>query len=55
VGEPEAKIPLRRSLCMWKNNIKMDLTETGCVCMYCINLDQDREQWRALLKDCNEP
>jgi hypothetical protein len=32
------------------NNIKIDLRETGWDGMDCIDLAQDRDQWRALLK-----
>jgi hypothetical protein len=31
------------------NNIKMDLREIGCDDMDWIDLDQDRDQWRALV------
>jgi hypothetical protein len=30
VGNPERKRQLRRSMCRWKDNIKMYLQEVGC-------------------------
>jgi hypothetical protein len=33
---------------MWVDNIKMDLRDIGCV-MNCIDLAQDRDQWRVLV------
>ena len=30
VGKPEVKRPLRRSMCRWVDNIRMDLQEVGC-------------------------
>jgi hypothetical protein len=33
----------------WVNNIKMDLREIGWSGMDCIDLAQDRDQWRALV------
>jgi hypothetical protein len=34
----------------WMNNIKIDLREIGWHCMDWIDLAQDRDQWRALVK-----
>jgi hypothetical protein len=48
VGKPEGKRSLGRSRRRWKDNIKMDLQEVGCGGMDWIELDQDRERWRAL-------
>jgi hypothetical protein len=31
------------------DNIKLDLKETGWGDMGCIDLDEDRDQWRALV------
>jgi hypothetical protein len=45
VGKPEGKRPRRR----WKDNIKMDLQEVGFVVMDRIELDQDRDRWRAFV------
>jgi hypothetical protein len=44
------KRPLGRPRHRWVGNIKMDLREIGCDCMDWIDLAQDREQWRALVK-----
>jgi hypothetical protein len=49
-GKPEGKRPLGRSRRRWKNNIKMDHREIGLGGMDCIDLTQDRDQWRALVK-----
>jgi hypothetical protein len=29
IGKPEVKRPLRRQMCRWEDNIKMDLTVIG--------------------------
>jgi hypothetical protein len=47
VGKPYGKRPLERPRCRWVD-IKMDLREIGCGSMDCIDLAQDRDQWRAL-------
>jgi hypothetical protein len=49
VGKPEGKRPLRRPRRTWVDNIKMDLREIGLNGMDRINVDQDRDQWRALV------
>jgi hypothetical protein len=49
VGKPEGKRPLGRPRHRWVDNIKMDLREIGWDGMDWIDLDQDRDQWRALL------
>jgi hypothetical protein len=43
--------PLGTPRCMWVDNIKMDLREVGWSGggMDWIDLDQDREQWMALV------
>jgi hypothetical protein len=47
VGKPEGKKPIGRPRCMWVDNIKIYLTETGWGVMDWIDLAQDRDQWRA--------
>jgi hypothetical protein len=49
VGKYEGKRPLGRSRHRWEDNIKMGLQEVGCGGMDWIELDQDRDRWRALL------
>jgi hypothetical protein len=50
VGKPEGKRPLGRPRCRWVDNIKIDLREIGWDVMEWIDLDQDRDQWRTLVK-----
>jgi hypothetical protein len=50
VENPEGKRPLRRPRRRWVDNIKIDLREIGWDGMDWIDLAQDRDQWRALLK-----
>jgi hypothetical protein len=50
VGKPEGKRPLEKPRCRQVDNIKMDLGETGWGGMDWIDLTQDWEQWRALVK-----
>ena len=47
--QPEGKSPLGRPRCRWEENIKIDLQEVGCGVMDWIELDQDRDRWRALV------
>jgi hypothetical protein len=49
VGKPGEKIPLGRPRRRWVDNIKMDLGDIGWDDMDWIDLDQDRDQWRALV------
>ena len=49
VGKPEGKRTLGRPRCRWVDNIRMDLQEVGCGCMYYIGLAQDRDRWLTLL------
>jgi hypothetical protein len=49
VGKPERKRPLGRTRRRWVDNIKMDL-EIGWDGMDWIDLAQDRNQWRALVR-----
>jgi hypothetical protein len=50
VGKPEGKRPQGRPRHRWVDNIKIDLREVGWDGMDWINLAQDRDQWRALVK-----
>jgi hypothetical protein len=49
VGKPDGKEPLGRPKRRWVDDIKMDLREEGLDGMDCIDLAQDRDQWRALV------
>jgi len=49
VGKPEGKRPLGRPRHRWEDNIKMDHQEVGCEGMDWIELDQDKDRWRALV------
>jgi hypothetical protein len=49
VGKPEGKRPLGRQRRRWEDNIKMDLQEVGGGRGDWIELDQDRDRWRALV------
>jgi hypothetical protein len=49
VGKPEEKRPLGRPRRRWVDNIKMDLRGIGWYGVDCIDLAQDRDQWRALV------
>jgi hypothetical protein len=48
VGKPEGRRPLGRPRRRCEGKIKMDLRELGWD-MEWINLDQDRDRWRALV------
>jgi hypothetical protein len=49
VGKPEGKRPQGRPTRRWEDNIKMDLRDVGCGSMDWIELDQDRDRWRAIV------
>jgi hypothetical protein len=49
VEKPEGKGPGGRPRRRWEDNIKTDLQEVGCEAMDWIELDQDRDSWRALV------
>jgi len=51
VEKPEGKRQLGRPRRRWEDNIKMDLREVGCGDMDWIDVAQDRDRWRALLKE----
>jgi hypothetical protein len=50
VVKPEGKVPLGRPTRRWEDNIKIDLREMGWDNMGWIDLAQDRDQWRVLVK-----
>jgi len=50
VGKPEGRRPLGRPRRRWDDNIKMDLQEVGCEGLDWIELAQDRDRCRALVK-----
>jgi hypothetical protein len=54
VARPKGKRPLGRPRRRWEDNIKMDLREMGIDGAKCIQLAQDRVQWRAC-EHGNEP
>jgi hypothetical protein len=49
IGRPEGKRPLGRTRRMWKDNIKMNLRETGIDEANWIQLAQDRAWWRGFV------
>jgi hypothetical protein len=55
VGKPEGKVPLGRPRCRWLENIKMNLREIGWDGVDCIDMAQDRDQWRALVNTVLNP
>ena len=50
VGKPEGKRSLGRPRCRWEDNIKMDLQEVVGGCGDWMELAQDRDRWRALVR-----
>jgi hypothetical protein len=50
VGKSEGKRPLGRLGRRWVDNVEMDLRETGWCGMEWIDLAQDRDRWRPLVK-----
>jgi hypothetical protein len=50
VGKAEGNRPLGRPRRRWVDNIKMNLREIGWGGMDWIDLAQERDQWRALVK-----
>ena len=51
VGKPEGQGPLGRPKRRWEHNIEMDLREVGCDPGDGIDLAEDRDQWRAYVKE----
>jgi hypothetical protein len=49
VRKPEGKRSLQRQRHGWKDNIAMDLTETGCEGVEWMHVAQDRDLWWALV------
>jgi hypothetical protein len=49
VTNPHGKRPLGRRRRRWKNNIRIDLRETGWEGVEWIHLAQDMDQWLALV------
>jgi len=50
VGKPEGKRTPGRPRSRWEDNIKMDLQEVVCRGIDWIDLAQERDRWRALVK-----
>jgi hypothetical protein len=48
MGKPEGKRPLQRPKHMWMDSIRMDLSEIGWDGVDWIDVNQDRDQWRAV-------
>jgi hypothetical protein len=55
VGKPERKRPQGRPRSKWVDNIKMDVREIRWDGMDCIDLAQDRDQYRALVNMVMNP
>jgi hypothetical protein len=50
VGKPEGKRPLGKPRRRWEDNIKMDLQEVEGSRVDWMELAQDRDRWRALVR-----
>jgi len=55
VGKPEGKRPLGRTRHNWEDNIRMDLMKIGREGMDWMHLDQDKDQWRAVVNMLMNP
>ena len=51
VGNPEGNRLLGRSRRRWKDSIKTDLREAGCLAMDWMELARGRDRWWALLNE----
>jgi hypothetical protein len=49
VRKAEGKIPLRRPVIRWENNIKMDLIGIEWKVVNWVHLAQERDQWRVVV------
>ena len=50
MGKPEGKRPLGRPRRRWEDNINMNVEEVGRGCGDWMELAQDRDRWRALVR-----
>ena len=50
MGMLDGKRPLEWPSCRWEDNIKMDLGVVSCEAGDCIDLTQNRVQWRAYVR-----
>jgi len=50
LGKPEGKSPLGRPRRRWEDIIKIDFQEVGCEVMDWVDLAQNRDSWRVLVK-----
>jgi hypothetical protein len=48
-GKPEGKRPFGRSRRRWEDNVRMDLREVPWKGVDWIHLDQDKDQWLAVV------
>jgi hypothetical protein len=49
IEKPESKRTLGRLRCRWKDNIRIDVREIGWEGTDRMHLDQDKDQWQALV------
>jgi hypothetical protein len=49
VGKPKGNRPLRRPRRRWVDYIRMDVREIGWGGVDCLDIAEDRDQWRALV------
>jgi len=49
VEKPEGEKTPGRHMRRWEDNIKIDLKEAGCGGMDWIDMDHERDRWRALV------